>query len=130
MKGYSTGGALFNFQYAGIGILAIIYVVWMVFVIIDNYKDKNDECRIYKKNLNIDFAWDTIYAVDKKTKCASIGFIRRSIEEYKMLNDTFIYNVSVGDVLHKFTSQNTVIIKRGKIKIKLPFAKVPNKDCK
>jgi len=111
-----------------IAALPIVLVVMFIFIRND-YKDKHDECRIYQHNINALFTRDQVLNVNKNERSVIVRYLTTDSKTYKMLSDSFINNVQIGDTLFKTRRQNNVIINRNSQKIEVPFSQVPEKDC-
>jgi hypothetical protein len=129
MKEDSAISILFDLKNKGLIIIIPLIIIMTGWFIIDNYKDKHDECRIFNNNLKSHFSSDTIIAIDSINMSAYIGYYDNKPRVFLKLDKLFINNIQVGDSVHKFRGENIIWIYKGKSRIEVPFAKVPLKHC-
>jgi hypothetical protein len=130
MKDDSTISILYDLKNKGLIILLPIIIIMTIGFIRDNYKDKHDECRIYNNNLKSLIASERIISIDSVNMSAQIGYYDQKPIVFLKLDKAFIENAQVGDSVHKFRGENILLIYKGKTRIEVPFAQVPNKNCK
>ena len=130
MKDDSTISILYDLKNKGLIIVLPIIIIMTIGFIRDNYKDKHDECRIYNNNLRSLIASERIISIDSINMSAQIGYYDQKPIVFLKLDKAFIENAQVGDSVHKFRGENILVIYQGKARIEVPFAQVPDKNCK
>lgn len=120
---------LYGIKTKYVWIFSVITIVIIFSWLRDDYKDKHDECRIYRNNLESQILDFKVTSINKEDQSIFVQYLNDSTK-YLLLDKSFIDSVHVGDIIHKSRGSNQVAILRYRGKMKLQFAQIPNKHCK
>lgn len=114
-------------KYMGLCIIAFLFLLipWLI----DDYKDKHNECRIYQNNIEADILGERVVVINENESFIYLKYINDSTQ-YFFLDKVLIDSVRVGDIIRKDDGSNQALIIRGNQRIFVPFARIPEKKCK